>query len=425
MREANKMRRVLLVAAMLACATPSQPKPTQAAAPIPCGIAPVGSSAAVPGTCEAAPVVIAKVGAESIRDDQLSAEVRAKIAGLDAAVGEARRKELRRVIDQTLLELEAARLQTTLFELWKSEVLQKTPAASDAEIQALWAKKFSAKKIEDAHDAIARQVSEDLREKREAEVAHELEARFPVALKASPSTAGTPEQVLAIVGERSITRAAAAARLDAAEYLVRVDVWFAEYQAASEVAAHKEMEFQIAQPAPSRISLDLAGAPSRGGAAGAVTVVEFGDFQCPPCGHMWKVVEEALAPFGDKVRYVFVDDPLPMHERAQKSAEAARAAHAQGHFFDYANLLFTNQKSLDDASLKKFAGDLGLDTTRLQNDLDNGRYSAEVLFSRRLALRSAALGTPTFLVDGMVLPFASFNVEGIRAAVNAALAKRN
>lgn len=177
-------------------------------------------------------------------------------------------------------------------------------------------------------------------------------------------------------------------------------------------------------PAAPVVFPDLAGAPTRGGGASApVTVVEFGDFQCPPCGRVWKIVDEALRPYGDRVRYVFRNSPLAFHENAQKAAEAARAAQAQGRFFEYADVLFKNQKALDASSLKRYAAETGLDVARFAADLDGGRYAADVLLERRAAVRAGCIGTPTFLVNGAVLRPNESTLEGIRAAVDAALAR--
>src|SRR5262249_27245355 len=135
-----------------------------------------------------------------------------------------------------------------------------------------------------------------------------------------------------------------------------------------------KMMFEIPKRPP--VAIDNRGAPSKGPAGATVTLVEWGDFQCPPCGRMWPIVEEALEPFGDRVRYVFRQSPLTFHPYAWKAAEAAMAAHAQGKFFPYAKILFTNQKALDVASLKKYARDAGLDGARFDRDLDSGRYAA-------------------------------------------------
>jgi protein-disulfide isomerase len=180
---------------------------------------------------------------------------------------------------------------------------------------------------------------------------------------------------------------------------------------------------RIPEPAPHALALEVAGAPSRGPANAPVTVVEYADFECPFCSKAWAAAEEALKPYGDRVRYVFRDFPLPFHEHGAKAAEAGAAAHAQGRFFELANLMFKNQKALDTPSLKKYAAEAGCDPARFAADLDNGRYTADVLLEARGGERVGVAGTPMFFVNGVWLKWESTDVAGIRAAVDAALAK--
>jgi thiol-disulfide isomerase/thioredoxin len=91
--------------------------------------------------------------------------------------------------------------------------------------------------------------------------------------------------------------------------------------------------------------------PAQGDVGAPVTLVEFTDFQCPSCAAMHPVIEEVLKSYGNKVRLVVRDYPLPMHTNARKAAEAANAAHAQGKFFEYPAWLFKRQDALDVASL--------------------------------------------------------------------------
>src|SRR4029077_10293626 len=106
----------------------------------------------------------------------------------------------------------------------------------------------------------------------------------------------------------------------------------------------------------------------------AVTVVEFGDFECPACGQMKPMVEEALRPHGDRVRLGFRQFPLRMHPHARLAAEASLAANAQGKFWPYYDALYANQKSLEEAALVEMARQLGLDDQRCADDLKRHRF---------------------------------------------------
>jgi protein-disulfide isomerase len=159
--------------------------------------------------------------------------------------------------------------------------------------------------------------------------------------------------------------------------------------------------------------------PSRGPAAAPVTIVEFTDFQCPACAAMHPIIEEVLKSYGAKVRFVMRDFPLPIHPNARKAAEAANAAHAQGKFFEYAGLLFQRQDSLDPASLKKYATELGLDRARFDAALDKGTYAGEVQHDLLDGENYGVDQTPTIFVNGVVL--GTLSGEALRAAIDRAL----
>lgn len=158
--------------------------------------------------------------------------------------------------------------------------------------------------------------------------------------------------------------------------------------------------------------------PARGEVNAPVTVVEFTDFQCPACAAMHPVLEEVLKSYGNKVRFVVRDFPLSQHEHARKAAEAANAAHAQGKFFEYAALLFKNQKALDLASLKKYASDLGLNRARFDAELDRGIYAAEVGKDLEDGEIYGIGSTPTIFINGVQLR--TLSAEGLREAIDRA-----
>ena len=160
--------------------------------------------------------------------------------------------------------------------------------------------------------------------------------------------------------------------------------------------------------------------PSRGSPAAPVTVVVFTDFQCPTCAVTHPVIDEVLKSYGNNVRLVVRDFPLSRHENARKAAEAANAAHAQGKFFEYATLLFKNQKALDTASLKKYASEVGLNRATFDAALDSGKYAAEVSKDLKDGEIYGIDATPTIFVNGVALP--GVRAEDMRAAIDRALA---
>jgi protein-disulfide isomerase len=163
--------------------------------------------------------------------------------------------------------------------------------------------------------------------------------------------------------------------------------------------------------------------PVRGAANAPVTIVEFTDFQCPACAAMQPVLEEVLKSYGNKVRLVVRDFPLAMHADARKAAEAANAAHAQGKFFEYSDLLFKRQKALDIPSLKKYASELGLDRARFDAALDGGKFAAEIKHDIDDGEFYGIDTTPAVFVNGVALR--ELSVEALRALVDRGLAGAN
>lgn len=167
--------------------------------------------------------------------------------------------------------------------------------------------------------------------------------------------------------------------------------------------------------------IDTAGEPSRGDVNAPVTVVEFTDFECPACAAMHPVLEQVLPTYGNRVRLVVRNYPLPRHAHARKAAEAAEAANAQGKFFEYTALLFKRQSALDVPSLKKYATEVGLDRTRFDAELDQGVHAADVRHDLTDGEKNGIDSTPTIFVNGVKLQ--DLSPEGLRAAIDKALAK--
>lgn len=139
----------------------------------------------------------------------------------------------------------------------------------------------------------------------------------------------------------------------------------------------------------------------RGPAEAPVTLVEYGDFQCPYCGLAEPVIRQLLARFGAVLRFVFRHLPLvDVHENAQLAAEAAEAAHVQGRFWEMHDLLFAHQDALGTDNLPRYAAELGLDTDRFSDDLRTRRHATRVTRDVDSADRSGVVGTPTFFING-------------------------
>jgi len=159
----------------------------------------------------------------------------------------------------------------------------------------------------------------------------------------------------------------------------------------------------------------------RGAGDAPVTLVEYGDFECPYCGRAEPAVREIVKEFGEDLRFVFRHLPLAdVHPNAQLAAEAAEAAGAQGRFWEMHDLLFEHQDALKPMDLVGYAGDLGLDVDRFTDELRRRVYAARVAEDIDTADQSGVTGTPTFFVNGRRQQ-GSFDIDLLTAAVRAAL----
>jgi protein-disulfide isomerase len=136
--------------------------------------------------------------------------------------------------------------------------------------------------------------------------------------------------------------------------------------------------------------------------AAPVTLVEYGDYECPHCGRAYPIVKEVQARLGDRLRFVFRNFPLTQsHPHAQHAAEAAEAAAAQGRFWEMHDRLYERQAALDDRDLERYAAELGLDAARLAAELAAHTHAPRVREDFMSGVRSGVNGTPTFFINGV------------------------
>jgi Na+/H+ antiporter NhaA len=158
----------------------------------------------------------------------------------------------------------------------------------------------------------------------------------------------------------------------------------------------------------------------RGSDDAPVTLVEYGDFECPNCGRAEPVVRELLNEFGGDLRYVFRHLPLSdVHPRAQMAAEAAEAADDQGAFWEMHDVLFEHQDALEPKNLVAYAEQLGLDVDRFTEQLRRHEYAGRIASDVDDADLSGVSGTPTFFVNGLRHQGA-YDIDTLTAAVRLA-----
>jgi protein-disulfide isomerase len=157
-----------------------------------------------------------------------------------------------------------------------------------------------------------------------------------------------------------------------------------------------------------------------GSADAPVTLVEYGDYECPYCGKAFLIVKAIQEQMGDRLRFVFRNFPIATsHPHARRAAEVAEAAGAQGKFWPMHDLLYRHQNTLDEASLLRYAQRLELDMVQFEHDLQNHTYAQRVRDDFMSGVRSGVAGTPAFFING-VLYQERWEQEPPLAALNAA-----
>ena len=139
-----------------------------------------------------------------------------------------------------------------------------------------------------------------------------------------------------------------------------------------------------------------------GPADAPVTLVEYGDYQCPHCQAAWPQVELVLRHFGRNLRYAYRHFPIStLHPMAKPAAECAEFAGAHGLFWEMHSAIFANGHQLSGPTLAALVSRLGLDVAELQDALDRGIYAAKVDSDFLSGVRSGVNGTPTFFINGV------------------------
>ena len=162
----------------------------------------------------------------------------------------------------------------------------------------------------------------------------------------------------------------------------------------------------------------------------SVTVEEFGDYQCPPCGLLHPELKKIEAEYGNRIDFAFRNFPLTRnHKNAMAAAQAAEAARIQDRFMKMHDLIYENQsawKDQDDPrpTFVKYARDLGLDMKRFTRDMDGAEVQQRIAADTQRALSLGVQGTPTILIEGQQLKAEVTNPEGIRKGIDVMLAKK-
>jgi protein-disulfide isomerase len=152
-----------------------------------------------------------------------------------------------------------------------------------------------------------------------------------------------------------------------------------------------------------------------------VTLLEYGDYECPYCGAAYPIIKQVQANMGSRLRFVFRNFPIATsHPHAEQAAEAAEAAAAQGSFWQMHDHLYEHQRQLERADLVGYASELGLDVDRFEDELARQVHEARVREDFMSGVRSGVNGTPTFYING-VRHDDAYDVETLAAALERAV----
>ena len=284
---------------------------------------------------------VATVGPAVVTEAELERAVGTKLTRLMTDVYNVRRSVLEELIATKLIEAEAARRKVTVDELLKVEVADRIAQPDVAEIERLF-------------EGVA--------------------DRYPGMTK---------EQALADIAATTREK--------------RMQVRRGEFVRELRDAAGVRVNLQ-----PPRVAVKAEG-PSRGSADAPVTIVEFSDFECQFCGRAVETLKRIEEKYGDQVRIVFRDYPLPMHRTAKRAAEAAHCAGEQEQFWAMHDKLFTKGGPILDSDIYRFAAQIGLDHDRFNACMTSGKFREVWKPSMDEGARVGVQSTPTFFINGRLL----------------------
>jgi protein-disulfide isomerase len=308
-------------------------------------------SVTLPAAAAEVPDTVATVGGKAIKKGDLEEHVRAKLIEIESERYEAMKEGLDEMISEELMAQEAKARGTTPEKLEETEVTAKVAAPTDAEVQKVY---------DDNKQALGGQTLEQVK----------------------------PRIVAYLQQQKSEERSNAF-----------VDELKAKYKTTIALR-------------PPVVNVAADGRPSKGPATAPVTIIEFSDYECPFCKRAEASVDQVMKTYGDKVKLVYRNYPLPMHPNARPASEAAACAEAQGKFWEYHKKLFDNQTALGKDQLKTYAKDVGLDQAKFDKCLDSSEFKAKIDQDVDAASKVGVTGTPAFFINGRMLsgaqPFEKF-----------------
>ncbi len=404
----------------------------------------------------------------------LAPEVQQELNNLSATLKNTRLALLNQQIAAVLFEKEAETRKISVEKLIETEVKAKTSAPTEKEIQAVYdanRAQIGTQTLEQVKPQIVAFLQGDAQQKAYNNFFSTLKTKYKVTLGKDVNAANLSRpEVLATIGDKQlsvenfesknktalseieaevydearesleqivysnlITAEAKAQNIDTSDFIAReITDKLKDYSDAERAAIESALRarlfkkfnavFTIKQIPPIVQTISTENQPTRGKATAPVTVVMFSDYQCSACSATHPVLQEVMAGYGDKIRFVVRDFPLvQIHENAYNAALAANAANAQGKFFEYTGILYRNQDKLDEASLIRYASQAGLNVKQFEADLKSKKYAPDVEKDIADGKGLGISGTPTIYVNGVKVR--GFSPEGFRRAIDKALGR--
>ncbi|MCB1023790.1 MAG: thioredoxin domain-containing protein [Acidobacteria bacterium] len=405
-------------------------------------------------SAQSATEVLATSTIRSFTAQDLSPDISQAWIALPKTMANAQKALLDRQIDHVLLEVAAAENKTDIDQLIENSVDKKVPDPSEARIKEVYeANKADLENM--TLDQVRPKIVEYLRQEPEKKAYQEFVAELKNKYKitfvkdiAAPKL--IPADVLATVGPRTITYKDFSDRNALVLYEYEANVYdevlaalnqsveaallteeamgygiapsdliareitnkMRDYSDEEQERLHSiltkrlyekyRVRFFLKAPDPFVQNISVDDDPSEGDKNAPVTVVMFTDLQCPACAAVDPILKKVIAEYGARVRFVVRDFPLEgIHENAFAAAVAANAANQQGKFFEYKELLYKNQDSLDTESLVRYPKQIGLDEKRFRADLNDKKYAEEVRHDIEDGEKYGVNSTPTIFVNGI------------------------
>jgi len=316
-----------------------------------------------PGSALDPKKVLAQVDGEAITEGDLNERIAPGLVRIQSEIYDAKKQGLDQMIIERLIEKEAKKQGVTEEKLMKVEVQEKAGDMTDQEVQDFFNQnkdRFGGRSFDDIKIPLKQQLA---------------------------------KRKMAIYQDNFLDR----------------------------LKGKADIKILLEQP---RMDVSADDDPMKGGKDAKVTIIEFTDYQCPYCGKARPTVNKINELYGDKIKYVLRDYPLPpeMHPNAMKAAEAANCARDQNKYWEYSDVLWANQGHLDVVDLKKYAQDLKLNSKDFDACLDSDKYAQEIKKDQADGATVGVNGTPTFFINGKMLTGA-INIEEFQKTIDSELKK--